>query len=237
MQVDGDEDGQSHVAHVHVGRRHVLGAGVAGGALLHLFRTVPASADQALDVQILQTAASIENTMVSAYDNILASPLLTSPTANATVKALLTGARAHHNDHGLAYNDLAGRLGGKTQTGPNSSVSQLVTRERGRLAELGGVVELAVQLETVAAQTYQNNLASLADVNARRLCASILAVESQHLAALLIARSLTAARTPDLITLDSGTASRLPEDAGRAGFPEPFAKVDQARPPAEGAVS
>jgi hypothetical protein len=231
VRVEGDED-----RHFPVGRRQLLGAGVAGGALLHLSRVAPAAADQALDVQILQTAASIENVAVTAYDTILALPLLTSPAANATVKAVLTGARAHHADHALAYNDLAGKLGGKAQSGSNPALAQVVNRERARLAELGGVIDLAVQLETAAAQTYQANLASLADVNAKRLCASILAVESQHMAVFLIAKSLVAARTPDLISLDSGTASRLTEDAGRAGFPDVFAKVDQARPPAEGAV-
>ena len=94
------------------------------------------AADQALDVQLLQTAASIENVLVSAYDTILGLPAFTAPTANAAVKNLLITARDQHTQHATAANELAQKLGGRAQTGQNSFVANLVGRARPGLGEL-----------------------------------------------------------------------------------------------------
>ncbi|MFN2503076.1 MAG: ferritin-like domain-containing protein [Acidimicrobiales bacterium] len=216
-------------------RRQLLQAGVAGGTLLRFLHAEPAGADQALDVQILQTSASIENAAVSAYDAVLALPLLTGPTANAALTSLFVGARNHHVDHARAFNDAAGSLGGKAQTAPNPALGQ-IGRERSRLTDLATVLDLAVELETAAAQTYQSNVAAIEDLNARKVSASIAGVEAQHLSVFLVARALVAAGTPDLISLDAGVAGRLPPQAGGAGFPDTFSKVDRARAADEGAV-
>ena len=218
-----------------LGRRTLLAAGVAGG-LAPLTGAPPLLADQALDVQILQTAASIENLAVVTYDAIMPLPAVSGTTATPTLKAILSSARDHHARHAEAYNDAVGKLGGAAQTAPNPGLAQVVSRERGRAVDLGSAVELILAVETAAAQTYQSNVAALADANARRLSASILGVEAQHVAVLLIVRALVANRTPDLVTDASGVLGRLPEDVGRVGFPDSFAKTDQARPPGEGAV-
>lgn len=219
---------------MQLGRRRLLAAGAAGGALVALAATPPARADQALDVQLLQTAASIENVAMSAYETILALPLFGPTTPHTTLKEILTAARNHHADHAKAYNEATGKLGGRAQTAGNPNLSQIVGRSR--LTDVGAVVDLALQLEAVAAQTYQNNVGSLADLNARKLSASILAVESQHAAALRVVKAIAAANLADLINVDSGAVGRLPPDAARVGTPDAFSKTDDARPPAEGAV-
>jgi hypothetical protein len=105
-----------------------------------------------------------------------------------------------------------------------------------RLGDLSQILDVALELETAALQTYQNNVGLLEDLDGRKLTASILAVEAQHAAVLLVARTLVTANMPDLINLEPGTLARFPAEAGQAGAPEPFTSVDQARPAAEGAV-
>ena len=194
------------------------------------------TADQALDVQLLQTAASVENALVAAYDVLIALPSLAGANANPVLKTLITQSRLQHIDHATACNDLAGKLGGRPQSGANAAVSQMVSRARNGLTDVAPIVDLALQVEVVAAQTYQNDVSLFADVNARRLAAMIMSVESQHVGTLQLVKALLGARALDLVVLDNQTANRLPAEAVLAGFPDVFSKTDQARPPAEGAV-
>ncbi|MFP5320111.1 MAG: ferritin-like domain-containing protein [Acidimicrobiia bacterium] len=207
------------------------------GFLATLAGGLRGAADQALDVQMLQTAASVENVLVSAYDTILGLPSFTAPTANGVVKNLLTTARDQHTQHAAACNELAQALGGRAQTGANAFLSGAVTRARSTLGDLASAVELALELEQTSAQTYQFDLGLLADVNARRMAASVMGVECQHVGMLRPLRHLLAARTPEMVSFDTGTALRLPREAGTVGFPEAFAKHDKARPASDGAVA
>lgn len=199
---------------------------------------VTAAADQALDVQILQTAASIENVLVSTYDTLLGLPLFTGPTANTLLRDMLSTARGQHAEHATACNELATRLGGRAQTGPNAALAQTVTRARSAgLGELGAAVDLALQLETASSHTYVLDIGLLSDLNARRLAGQILGVESEHVGVLRVAQALLAARMPELISHDSGVPERLPPEAAKAGFPDAMSTVDLARPAADGAIS
>ena len=209
-----------------------------GAALVGLFTAGAraAAADPAFDVQLLQTAASIENVLVSTYETLLALPLLSGANANPVLKAVLTIARGQHADHATACNDIATKLGGRRQDGPNPGLAQVVSRARPSSSDLGAAIDLALQLETASAQTYQNEVSLLGDLNARRLAASIMGVESDHVGLLLVAKALVGARTPELLVFDSATASKLAPEIAVAGFPDSFSKGDQARPPAEGAV-
>lgn len=202
----------------------LIGGGVLGAA------------DQALDIQLLQTAASIENVLYNAYDTILGLPAFTAPNANSVVKSLLSTARDQHGQHATAANELAQNLGGRAQTAQNAFLSNAVARARPGLGDMAQAVELALELESTSAQTYQFDIGLLADVNARRMAASVLGVESQHVGMLRIVRSLFAARTPDFVTFDLGNVDRLTPETGTVAFPEPLAKPDKARPATDGAV-
>jgi hypothetical protein len=216
--------------------RRALVVGLAAAVLQLGAGRARASADPAFDIQLLQTAASVENVLVSTYETLLAVPFLSGPNANLVLKAMLTTARAQHSDHASACNELATRLGGGAQNAPNAGLSQVVARARPGSSDLGAAVELALQLEIASAQTYQNHVGLLGDVNARRLAASILGIEAQHVGLLRLAQALVGARTPELLSLESGVGERIPPEAATAGFPESFSKSDQARPPTEGAV-
>ncbi len=215
-------------------RRDLLAAAVAGGTAFELAGARgTAAADQAFDVQLLQTAASIENLLVSTYESMLALPALNSP-ASVRLRELLVTAKNHHGDHARAYNEVARRLGGAEQTAANSALGAIAVRARS--GDLSQVIAVAHELETVAAHTYQNNVGLLEDLTARKLSASILAVESQHAAVLLVARALITANQPELIAMESGALARFPQDAARDATPEPFTAVELARPAGEGAV-
>ncbi|MGI9023435.1 MAG: ferritin-like domain-containing protein, partial [Acidimicrobiales bacterium] len=150
-----------------------------GAALLRLLET-PAFADQALDLQMLQTSASLENTAVAAYEAALGLPFVGGDAANATVKAFVTTTKDQHAQHATAFNDAVIKLGGKAQPGPNPVLLGVVTTAKSTLTDVGKVVGLAITLETGATQTYQNNVAALSDANAKSVTASIMGVEAQH---------------------------------------------------------
>ena len=50
------------------------------------------------------------------------------------------------------------------------------------------MVALALELENIAAETYVNNMSLLGNANAKKVTASIMGVEAQHVAILLRSR-------------------------------------------------
>jgi hypothetical protein len=219
-------------------RRLMLGAAVTGlGAALLRWTARPAFADQALDVQMLQTSASIENLAVTTYEKALGLDFVGGGAANPTVRDFANRTRDQHREHAGAFNAAVTRLGGQAQAGPDPILETTVNKAFN--PPPGGpaaVVDLAIELETAAAHTYQSNVAALTDGQARSLTASIMGVEAQHVSVLLVVKALLGANQPELIALDPANAAQLPEAAGTAGIPDPFAKTEKARAAEEGAI-
>ena len=214
----------------------VAASGVA--AALLRFMAQPAFADEALDVQMLQTSASIENLAVATYEKALGLDFIGGGSANPTVKDFVTKTKDQHAEHATAFNAAVTRLKGQPQTGPDEILQKAVDKALNPPPTgPGAVVDLALELETGAAQTYQSNVAAFTDGQARSLTASIMGVEAQHVSILLVVKALLAANQPELITLDPGNASRLPEAAGAVGIPDAFGKTEKARPADEGAIA
>src|SRR5579884_2271186 len=102
------------------GRREMLRSSLAGvgglaaagfgAALLGLF-DAPAFADQSTDIQMLQTAASIEVLAVSTYKTALTLPFIGGSSANPVVKAFATTTMQQHSQHLQAFNAAITRLG------------------------------------------------------------------------------------------------------------------------------
>ena len=216
-----------------VGTGALAGAGV-GAALLALFSS-PAFADQSMDIQILQTAASIENLAVATYDTALTLDFIGGASANGVVKAFAMKTKDQHTEHGKAFNAAIQQLGGKTQSAPDPVLLKVVTDAKPKLTNAAAVVDLALTLENGATQTYVSNVAALSDVNARKVTASIMGVEAQHAAVLNAVKALVGANMADLIALPPDGA-KLPAAAGSVGFPDTFFKTTDARPSDEGAV-
>ena len=212
-----------------------LFAGAFGTALAGLFASPASAQDGGVDVQILQTAASLENLAVATYGAALGLPFIKD--GNKVVKAFAEMTMKQHKEHGAAFNAMAKELGGAEQTKTNPKYQQVVTDALPTLTDPAKVVELAAALETVATQTYNANLALLDDTDTKALMASVMGVESQHLATLRAVGALLGggAAGAALIAIPTDVA-KLPAAAGSVAFPQPFEGTEKASPPEEGAV-
>jgi hypothetical protein len=212
----------------------VLAAAGLGTAMVALIAQ-PAFANKSMDVQMLQTAAAIENLAVATYGVALTLDFIGGGSANPVVKAFVTKTKDQHAEHAQAFNAAVGRLGGKAQDQPDPALVGVVNQAKPTLTGPGPVVDLAIQLETDAASTYVADVGAFTDKKARAVTASIMGVEAQHIAILNAVKALVAGGAAQLIALPPD-AAKLPAAAGSVGFPDPFFKTDQARPAAEGAV-
>jgi hypothetical protein len=215
-----------------------VGVAVAGG-ILGPFRSAvaglagePDGSQQQLDVQVFQTAASLENVALAAYASALTLPAIG---ANPALTHYLESARAHHLEHRDAFNAQAEARGGVRQDAPNPTYDKLVEEAMPTLDDVGAVVGLAATLEEAAGDTYLANVALLGDPAARALMAAVMGVEAQHLAVLRIVAALLDAGLPDLVAAPTDVA-RLPSAIVSVASPGPFAAPEHASPPAEGAV-
>lgn len=211
--------------------RGVLAGGV--GSALAAVITAPASAAEALDVQILQTAASIEALAVATYKAAIGLPFIKN--GNELILTFAETTMSQHTEHGAAFNAQAINLGGKSQSQPNPKYAKIVESTKPSLKTPGDVVMLASALETVATQTYVKNASLLADSPTKALMASVTGVEAQHLATLRAVAGLLGSGHPELLTLPTMVAE-LPAAAGGIAFPKPFESTELASPPQEGAV-
>jgi hypothetical protein len=218
-------------------------AGAAFGAAL-LGLTAPAAfADTPSDIQMLQTSASIENLAVSTYKTALTLPYIGGSSANGVLKAFAQTTMGQHAEHAQAFNSAATALGGKAQNAPDPKYVPVVNQavagitkddpDAGALA----VVGLAMTLENVAAETYVANCPKLSDVNSKKITASIMGVEAQHVATLPAVQALLKAGAPQLIALSPTVVAQLPAAAGSVGFPNTFYPTSMASPAREGALS
>jgi hypothetical protein len=226
-------------------RRSFLKAGGVGLAVLAsggLLRTpfgsaVAAFARQApsvssnVDVQIFQTAASLENLAVTAYETALALP---SVGQHPVVRQFVEATILQHANHGSEFNAHAEALGGLRQDAVNPRYSEVVAAMP-TTADATAVIQVAATLEAVMTDTYLANLALMRDPSTRALMASVMCVETQHLAVLRTVGALLSADVPELIAIPTDL-SRLPAEALNVACPQPFESTDLASPPAEGAV-
>jgi len=212
----------------------ILAAAGLGTAMVALLAS-PAFADKAMDTQMLQTAASIENLAVATYDTALTLDFIGGASAIPVVTAFVTKTRDQHKEHAAAFNAASTRLGGMVQEQPDPVLLAVVNNAKPGLTGPGEVVALALELENGAASTYVANVGAYSNKSARAVAASIMGVEAQHAAILYAVQALVAAGAPNLITLPPDAAA-LPAAAGSVGFPDSFFKTTNARPANEGAV-
>lgn len=233
----------------HETQRGSLAASLAGstvlgaaGVLLVGALASAAEASSSTDVQILQTAASIENLAVSTYQTALTLPYIGGSAANPVVTKFAQVTMGQHAQHADAFNAAIKSLNGKTQTKPDPAfvpvVRKAVAGLSGASAAQGalGVVGLALELENIAAETYVKDTTLATGETRKALFASIMGVEAQHVSVLLTVQALLMANASQLISLAPGTAASLPAAAGSVGFPNAFYKTNSAAPAGQGAV-
>lgn len=223
-----------------IGATSLLGA--AGGVALVGALASSAYAASSRDVQLLQTAASIENLAVATYKTALTLPYIGGSSANAVVAKFATVTMGQHAEHAAAFNAALTSMKAKVQTKPDPAFVPVVDKA---VKSLGGasaaqgtlaVVALAIELENIAAETYVKDTTLTSSTSNRALFASIMGVEAQHVAVLLAVQALLNAGEPQLISLAAGTAAQLPAAAGKVGFPHPFYLTSSAAPASQGAV-
>lgn len=212
------------------------GLGTAFAAAITTMMGSPAGAQgntDDVDVMVLQTASSLENLAVATYDAALGLDFIKN--GNATVKTFAETTMKQHDEHGDAFKAATKKLGGTQQDDPNPKYLKVVTDATPGLTDAAKVVELAMALEQVATQTYVSNLSLMRDNTSKELMASVMGVESQHLAVLRAVAALLAGGAPDLIAVPTDLA-KLPAAAGSVSYPEAFEGREMASPPEEGAV-
>ncbi|GAC1580256.1 MAG: hypothetical protein NVS3B18_13920 [Candidatus Dormibacteria bacterium] len=220
-------------------RRSLFAAGALGtgfGALQLARSTVLVAADSATDIQMLQTAASIENLAIAVYQKAAGLPAAVSGASNPVILKFVQMTTAQHMDHANAFNSAVTRLGGKTQTGIDQPVYDgVVTPALPLIKAPGDVINLAKTLEDAAAQTYIKFGSTVDDAGAVAVFASIAPVEAQHAAVLIAVGAIAGIGGLSAVTLPPNLTS-LPAVAGSIAFPKNFYPFDAARPAAEGAV-
>jgi hypothetical protein len=154
------------------------------------------------DLAVAAVAASLENLAVFAYDSGLAAAsagkLGTVPPAVATFASTVKG---QHQQHADAWNAVLRSHGKAAVTVTNPSLTPTVQSDFAKVTDIAGLAQLALTLETIAAQTYQVETSKLKSTAAIELSASIQPVEMQHIAILYFVLGLypgaqTAAGTP-----------------------------------------
>lgn len=232
--------------------RSILGGGF-GGLFAGMLAT-PARADTALDVQILQTASSLEALAVATYAVALGEgPMganapaakavagITVKSAKDTVAAFAEETRKQHNEHKKAFQAQTTALdrAAKVQDSPNPKFLPAVMGAD--LSTPDKLVDFAALLEKVATDTYLLNLTMLQDMRTKSIMGSVMGVEAQHLASLRAVGALLKGGAPQLIAVPFPAASikDLPAAAGSVAFPDALHKINGAEliaEPTSGAV-
>jgi hypothetical protein len=208
--------------------------GVVLGALTAVLAR-PAAADKPLDVQILQTASSLEVLAVATYGAALGLDFIKN--GNPVVVKFAETTMSQHNEHKLAFQAQTKTLGGAVQTNPNPKFAPVVEQAKPNLKTPLDVVNLAVTLEDAATQTYLQNVSLLENSTTKALMASVMGVETQHAATLRAVKALLEANLPDLIKIPIGAdVAKLPAAAGSVSFPNAFEPVGTIAEPETGAV-
>lgn len=174
------------------------------------------------DLAIAAMAASLENLGVFAYNAGLqaaqAGKLGTVPPAIATFAQT---AMAQHKDHAKAWNSVLTAAGKPAVTATDPALTPTVQQKFAQVKDVAGLAELALLIENVAAQTYQNGIAVLSSSQAVGVAATIQPVEMQHAAILYYALG----RYPGIQGDQSSSYSM--------GTPLAFNPTSLARPPAD----
>ncbi len=196
-----------------IAARGFMATGI-GAALVSIVGR-PAAADEAMDLQMLNTASSLENLAVATYQAALGLDFIKN--GNKTVVAFAQMTMKQHAEHSAAFNAQAKALGGKEQTAPNPKFLAVVEQAKPNLKAPLDVVGLAAALEEVASDTYLTNLTQFSDKKSKEIMGSVLGVEVQHLATLKAVEALLKGGAEALVAVPTDLA-KLPAAAGSVGF-------------------
>ena len=181
----------------HTSRRgFLLGAGLAAGAAVLAACGSVTSASQAPtttvrpsrltgDLLVAALAASLENLGVYAYSAGIsaakAGKLGSVPPAVANFAQV---AMAQHKEHAGAWNGILTAAGARSVSTTDPALTPTVRQALSKVTDVTGLANLALEIENIAAATYQDSPAVLSSKRAVGIAASIQTVELQHAAIL-----------------------------------------------------
>jgi hypothetical protein len=172
-----------------------------------------AKEDPSMDLALARTAASLEKLAVDVYQTGIDSGLVTT----MAIADAATLFQQHHQEHLDALNGAISSAGGEEVTEMNQAVyDALVAPALEGLSDEAGVVQLAFDLESAAAQTYAFAGGALSVPALRSTIMTIGGIEARHAAVLQVAAQ---AASPLAVFPD-----------GRAFYPgdNPLAGIDGA---------
>ena len=132
------------------------------------------------DALILRTASSIEELAVAAYQIAIDSGLVKTAAIADAAKLF----QAQHKEHSALFQAQTKAAGGTPFTQPNPAILAAIKPTIDALKDEMGIVALAFDLETVAAQTYQANVGTFTDLKLNAAIMTVGAVEARHAAVL-----------------------------------------------------
>jgi hypothetical protein len=142
--------------------------------------TTAAAAAASGDVTILRTASSIEELAVAAYQTAIDSGLVKTAAIGDAAKLF----QSQHKEHSAQFQAATKAAGGTPFTMPNPAVLAAIKPMVDALKDEKGVVALAFELETAAAQSYQSYVGTFTDPKLNPAIMAVGGVEARHAAVL-----------------------------------------------------
>jgi hypothetical protein len=137
------------------------------------------------DLQVVAMAASLENSGIATYTAGLkaatAGKLGKVPPAVVT---FVETVRTQHTDHQQAWNAVLSSSGKQPVTAVDPVLQPTINTALGKVTSVAGLAALALMVEDIAGETYQNGLSVIKSAAGIKTAASIQPVEFQHAAIL-----------------------------------------------------
>jgi len=137
------------------------------------------------DLRVVAMAASLENSGVATYAAGIkaATAGKLGPVPPAVVTFAQT-AMSQHEDHQKAWNAVLTAAGQKPVTAVDPVIQPTINTAFAKVTNVTGLAKLALMVEDIAGQTYQNGLSVIKSTAGIKTAASIQPVEFQHAAIL-----------------------------------------------------
>ena len=137
------------------------------------------------DLRVVGMAASLENSGVATYQaGIAAATAGKLGTVPPAVVNFAETAMAQHEDHQKAWNAVLTSAGKKPVTAVDPVIQPTITTAFTKVTNVTGLAKLALMVENIAGETYQNGLSVITSPAGIKTAASIQPVEFQHAAIL-----------------------------------------------------
>jgi Ferritin-like domain len=137
------------------------------------------------DLQVVAMAASLENSGVATYmAGIKAATAGKLGTVPPAIVTFAKTAMSQHMDHQKAWNGVLTASGKTAVTAVDPVIQPTINTAFAKVTNVTGLAELALMVEDIAGETYQNGLTVIKSPAGIKTAASIQPVEFQHAAIL-----------------------------------------------------